>query len=107
MSFLFPAPIGYPGSFNQIIHTLKAVWFLIWIQELISYSLNYIYFVYIGILFLFILPFIQKKASPKYATWFPKELRFIHVIIFIIILFLTLLTIVGIFFRGENWRLRF
>jgi len=105
ISLIFPAPLGAPGNYYVVKDTIKAAWFLIWIQELISHSLNFVYLLIFGSIFLFCLPFI-KRVQVEYAKWFNRELKIIHLIFAFIILIILILTIIGMFFRGENWQLK-
>ncbi len=105
-SYLFPVNLGEPVIDSNVGHTIKAVWYLIWIQELISHSLSLIYIVYIILFCLFLLPFFS-KTEIKNATWFCRELRLIHIIVGFGVICLFVLSIIGMFFRGENWEFIF
>lgn len=107
ISYFFPAPIGHPSNSNIISKTPKAAWFLVWIQELISYSIDFVYILLFFMILFFLLPYISFAKDVECAMWFPKHTRCIQFGVGVIVFIIVILWIVGMFFRGENWQIRF
>ncbi len=107
IAYFFPAPLGPPANFNTTNTTLKATWFLVWIQELISYSIDCIYILFILVILFFLLPYFSRVKHVEYAMWFPRNTRYIQFMASTLLFSIIALWIIGMFFRGENWQLRF
>lgn len=106
LSFFIDAPLKTPADPASVPNPSKAAWFLLWIQEAVSYSNYYIYVVILILIFYFLLPFLPTKTEPK-AVWFRKDHRLINLVTLIVLFGIVVLTIVGYFFRGEFWQLTF
>lgn len=101
---LVPAPLQEPANLAVVPNPAKSAWFLLWIQELVSYRVWLIYtLLVIGLLFIG-LPWLPFKAS-KRAVWFGRRHRLVALLVLVASCGIMLLTVVGLCFRGENWAL--
>ncbi len=90
ISFLLP-PSLHDNS-NLIV---KGPWYLVGVQEIfhwLSYPSLFLIFILILLIIIYLLPFLSKTKS-----------RLTKIFLFILFLFYLLLTIIGFYFRGENW----
>ncbi len=103
-TFIFDAPLEEPANPNHPPNPAKAPWYLLGLQELVSYS------AFIGgilvpgliVVGLMAVPFIDPKKV-GIGIWFAKE-RFWPNVLFILFLISMLgLIIIGVWFRGANW----
>lgn len=103
LSMIIPAPLQEPANFTQTPNPAKAAWFFLWIQELASYSKYFIYMIMtIGVCFL-LLPFVPGISEAQQAKWLPEDQQWINIVTLITFLGILILTIIAMFFRGENW----
>lgn len=102
-ALFFEAPLDIKADMNTPPNPAKASWFLIWIQEIVSYSAYMIYIVIALLAYYCFLPYIYKKSTPQYAIWFDKSFRLVQIITLLSFLFIVSLTIIAILFRGKNW----
>lgn len=103
---LYHAPLGEPADPSQVPNPVKSAWFLLWIQELLSYSRHWIYAILgLGLIYLG-LPFLPFCPGPsEQARWFPHDQRWINRLTILIVLALASLTLTAALLRGANWRL--
>lgn len=107
LAALIHAPLQEQANQAVTPNPAKSAWFLLWIQELVSWSRFMIYPVMLlGSLFL-LLPWLPGKTRIHQASWFPREQRTVSVITVILVATVVLLTVVAMFFRGANWSLVF
>lgn len=97
-----PAPLQEPARLSSVPNPVKSAWFLLWIQELVSHDIRLIYLPILASVLFTALPWIIEKG-PDNARWFGREQRRIAVISLLAFLAIILLTVVALFFRGENW----
>lgn len=103
LGMVIPAALEEPAQIANVPNPVKAAWFFLWIQELASYSKFLVYaVVLVGIYFL-LLPYHPGMPDAKKAEWLPKDQRGVNRVTIAVFLFITVLTIVAMFFRGENW----
>ncbi|MCM0082143.1 cytochrome B6 [Geomonas sp. Red32] len=102
-----PAPLQEAADPAHTPNPVKAAWFLLWIQELVSHSRLMIYPVLAGALFFLFLPWLPGQLRVNRATWFPRELRWINLATVTVFVAIVVLTVVALYFRGENWSLSF
>lgn len=98
------APLGNPATPKQVPNPSKSAWFLLWMQELVSYSNYFIYLIiglFTGILFL---PKMVKTKTDQ-AKWFPQTYRWANWTVVIILVIILVLTVIAYFFRGAYWEL--
>ena len=82
---------------------VKSAWFLLWIQELVSWSRLMIWPVLLLTAVCFLLPWLPGQLRAHQASWFPPGQRLISVGALLITAALLLLTVMAMFFRGLNW----
>ena len=102
-SFFIPAPLGTPADIGHVPNPVKSAWFLLWLQELVSYGTITIYPVLgLGLAYL-LLPFWPAKQEISGAAWrfggkYPVSLLTLAVFFGILAL-----TVIAMFFRAANW----
>ncbi len=107
LAALMPAPLQEQANPAVTPNPAKSAWFLLWIQELVSWSRYMIYpVILLGCLFLF-LPWLPISTHIHRATWFPREQKAVSVLTVIVAAVIVLLTVVAMFFRGADWSLLF
>ena len=103
LALVIPAPLQEQADISRVPNPVKSAWFLLWVQELVSYSKYMIDLVIALALIFMLLPWISRLAPPDGAKWFPRDQLTVNVFAIITYLVIVALTIVAIFFRGENW----
>ena len=107
LAALIPAPLQEQANPAVTPNPAKSAWFLLWVQELVSWSRFMIYPVMLlGCLFL-LLPWLPAGVRIHCASWFPREQRTVTAITLLVAVAIVLLTVVAMFFRGGNWSLIF
>ena len=105
LAALIPAPLQEQSNPAVTPNPAKSAWFLLWIQEIVSWSRYMIYpVILLGTLFL-LLPWLPVRAHLHRACWFPREQWAVSVPAVILTAVIMLLTIIAMFFRGTNWSL--
>lgn len=97
------APLDGPADITSVPNPIKSAWFLLWTQELVSYS-NYLVYpiIFLGLYFL-LLPYLPGSPECKRARWLQKDQLPISILTVMIFFAILVLTVVAMFFRGENW----
>jgi hypothetical protein len=104
LAALFPAPLETPADPAHAPNPAKSAWFLLWIQELVSYSTLAIYMAVALAAFLVALPWLPLPKL-EHARWLPREHRPLAVAVLAAAGLVITLTVVGLFLRGPDWRL--
>jgi hypothetical protein len=104
LAALLPAPLEPPADPAHAPNPAKSAWFLLWIQELVSYSRLAIYVAIALAAFLVLLPWLPLPKLER-ARWFPPEHRWLALAVLAGALLVLSLTVVGLYFRGPDWRL--
>ncbi len=102
-----PAPLQDPANLRRVPNPVKAAWFLVWVQELVSYGNALVYPVLALGLGFFVLPYLPGVRPAQRARWFPDDQRGVNGATVAVSVAITVLTIVAMFFRGENWQFGF
>ena len=103
LAVFITAPLQAPADISRVPNPVKSAWFLLWIQELVSYSKYFAYLVgVLGGLFL-ALPWLPPNCAADKARWFPRDQLLVNVMTLITFFIIIVLTIVAMFFRGQNW----
>jgi hypothetical protein len=97
-----PAPLEVAGDAARAPNPAKSAWFLLWIQELVSYHTVAMYVAVLLALLLVALPWLPMKRAQS-ATWFPRDLRLPSFVVLVTVAGIVALTIVALFFRGTDW----
>lgn len=100
-----PAPLGEPADPGTVPNPVKSAWFLLWIQEVVSYSKNLVYLILAAAVSFLGLPWLAGR-NPEKARWFPPERRVVNMAAPAAFISILVLTAVAMFFRGENWEFR-
>lgn len=103
LAALIPAPLQGPADISRVPNPVKAAWFLLWTQELVSYSGSFVYLILGLLVFFFLLPFVGGHSPCESARWLPSDQKIINILTLSIVLTIIALTIIAMFFRGENW----
>lgn len=103
---LLPAPLQEQANIARVPNPVKSAWFLLWIQELVSYSKYLIYAVLALAGCFFLLPWLPRTAPTEHAAWLQRELLPVSLAALLAVIVMVTLTVIGMFFRGENWVLK-
>ena len=105
LAALIPAPLQEQANIARVPNPVKSAWFLLWIQELVSYSKYLIYAVLAMAGAFLLLPWLSRQAPPEKASWLQRESLPIRLAALAACIAILALTAVAMFFRGENWQL--
>jgi len=100
---LFPAPLQPPADLAQPPNPAKAAWFLLWIQELLSYSNRFAYLMLAGVTVFALLPLWRRQPPATAAIWFERRQWPVILLTLLTVAGLLLLTLIASLWRGENW----
>jgi hypothetical protein len=103
LGMVIPAPLEEPANIAVVPNPVKAAWFFLWVQELASYSKYLVYAVILVGIYFLLLPYHPGIPDAEKAEWLPRDQRAVNVVTIAVFLFITVLTIVAMYFRGENW----
>lgn len=103
LAALIPAPLQEQANPAVTPNPAKSAWFLLWIQELVSWSVWMIYPVALMAALFVLLPWLPLASRIHRACCFPREQRAVSVITVIMTAAIVLLTVVALFFRGADW----
>lgn len=107
LAVMIPAPLQEPANPAITPNPIRSAWFLLWIQELVSYSNRMIYLVIgFGIAFL-LLPWLNRGRRAYKAQWFAREQLMTNLSALVLFIAVIALTVIAMFFRGNNWALSF
>jgi multisubunit Na+/H+ antiporter MnhB subunit len=95
-----------PADPSRPPNPAKSAWFLLWIQELVSYGTSFIYAAVALVVLLLALPWLPLRP-PENASWFPRSQRVVSAFVLAAFALVLALTLVASFLRGPNWRLDF
>jgi hypothetical protein len=102
-----PAPLQTAADPATTPNPVKSAWFLLWTQELVSYSRWMMYpMIVLGLLFMF-LPWLPGQTRNHFARWFPPGQHAVSLLALISFIAILVLTVVAMIFRGPNWSLGF
>jgi hypothetical protein len=104
LAALVPAPLETPADPAHAPNPAKSAWFLLWIQELVSYSTLAIYVAVALAALLVALPWLPVPRL-EHARWLPREHRALAVAVIAAAGLVLVLTVVGLYLRGPDWRL--
>jgi hypothetical protein len=107
LAAFIPAPLQIAADPAITPNPAKSAWFLLWTQELVSYSRWMIYPVLaLGLIFM-LLPWLPGQARVHHARWFSPGLHAVSFLGLITFAAILLLTVIALIFRGPNWSLGF
>ncbi len=103
LALFIPAPLEGPADIASVPNPIKSAWFLLWAQELVSYSKYLVYpIIFLGLYFL-LLPYLPGSPECKRARWLQKDQLLVSILTVMAFFMIFALTVVAMFFRGENW----
>lgn len=100
-----PAPLQEQADFAVVPNPSKSAWFLLWMQELVSYSTWLIYPILLLALLTLLLPWLPGSPPVERARWLPREQRLVTILTLLLFTAIVALTLLALLFRGENWSL--
>jgi len=100
-----PAPLDEPANPAMAPNPAKSAWFLLWIQEIVSYTNDMMLLVLFLAGWLVALPYMPLSPTVEKARWFPREQVVVNVFTLILLCAVLTLTVIAAFFRGEDWKL--
>jgi membrane protein insertase Oxa1/YidC/SpoIIIJ len=103
LAVVITAPLQPPADISRVPNPVKSAWFLLWIQELVSYSKYCIYIVVFIAVFFLVLPWLPPNRAADKAQWFHRDQLLVNALTFITFCLIIALTIIAMFFRGKNW----
>jgi hypothetical protein len=104
---LCPAPLQEAASPALTPNPVKSAWFLLWIQELVSWSRLMIWPVIVSGTLFFFLPWLPGQMRTHQASWFAPGQRRIALLTLLVWSGIVILTLIAMFLRGANWALIF
>ena len=103
LAAVLPAPLLPPADLSRVPNPSRAAWFLIWMQEVVSYSKYAIYPVLVmGGLFC-VLPWLPGVKPAQQASWLQRDQRLVNWLTLLSFVVIVGLTLIAFYFRGENW----
>jgi hypothetical protein len=105
LAWLFPAPLQEAADFARVPNPARSAWFLLWMQELVSYSALLVYLIAAIALFFTLLPWLPGLKPAEHGRWLPSDQRPVNWATLLVFAGIVALTVVAMFFRGENWSL--
>jgi hypothetical protein len=103
LAALVPAPLEPRADAAHPPNPAKSAWFLLWVQELVSWSTPAIYLALALFVALVSLPWLPVPRL-EHARWFPEQHRPLAIAVMVAAGLVLALTIVGLFLRGPDWR---
>jgi hypothetical protein len=103
LAIFVPAPLQEQGTIARVPNPVKSAWFLLWIQELVSHSKYMINLVIVLAICFIILPWLPWLTPAEKAGWFKKDQLSVNIFTILTYFIILALTVVAMFFRGENW----
>ncbi|MEI6208947.1 MAG: selenite/tellurite reduction operon b-type cytochrome membrane protein ExtQ [Desulfuromonadales bacterium] len=107
LAALIPAPLQEQADPSRTPNPAKSAWFLLWIQEMVSWSRLMIWPIMLMVCLFLLLPWLSAGAHIFRASWFPREQWTVSVITVILAAAIVGLTLIAMYFRGANWSLVF
>ncbi|GFO62199.1 cytochrome B6 [Geomonas paludis] len=104
LAALVPAPLQEQADLARVPNPVKSAWFLLWIQELVSYSKYLVYLVLALTVGFIVLPWLSRSPQHQGACWFPRESRVVCCVALATCVAVLALTLVAMCCRGANWQ---
>lgn len=102
---LWDAPLGLPGHPPRPIDPAKAPWFLLWIQELVSYSNTLGGLIPLLLLALLVLAPLAETQPELTGRWLAPGRRGRCIAMLVVLALIVALILVATYLRGPGWRL--
>lgn len=104
LSVIFKSPLELPADPASPPNPAKSAWFLLWIQEVVSWRASLFNAVAVVFVLCYFLPSFSRGHTDR-AVWFGRENRSVWVSVLLLTVFIVVLTIIAVYFRGANWEL--
>lgn len=104
IALFWDAPLGLPGDPPRTLDPAKAPWFLLWVQELVSYAAWLGAAVPMVLLALLLVAPLRELDPAAAGRWFAPGRRIRCGLFLGLIALIVILLIVAEFFRGPGWR---
>lgn len=104
VAFLINAPLEEPANPTHPPNPAKAPWYLLGLQELVSYSafIGGVLIPGVIVVGLILLPYLDRKKV-GIGKWFARERWLANSLFLTFLLVMLILIVIGVWFRGENW----
>ena len=101
----FDAPLEEIANPTRTPNPAKAPWYFLGLQELVHFSalVGGVLVPGLLVLALLLVPYLDPKPRGV-GVWFPRQRRLANVVFGVLAGAMVALTLVGMFFRGPNWR---
>ncbi len=103
LAVFLTAPLQAPADISRVPNPVKSAWFLLWIQELVSYSKYLAYLVAVLAGLFLALPWLPPNGAAEKARWFPRDQLWVNLVTLLTLGIIIALTVIAMFFRGKNW----
>lgn len=103
LAAVIPVPLQEPANIALVPNPVRSAWFLLWIQEIVSYSKYLAYAVVLLAAFFILLPWLPGSVPARDAGWWRKDQSVVNTVTVTAFAVIVALTIVAMFFRGRNW----
>lgn len=103
LALVVPAPLQPPADLGRVPNPSKSAWFLLWMQELVSYSRNTVYLIATLALTFALLPWLPGTRPAERARWWPEGQAPVSWVTLATFCGIIILTLLAMFFRGPNW----
>lgn len=107
LAALCPAPLQEAANPALTPNPVRSAWFLLWIQELVSWSRLMIWPVIVTGTLFFLLPWLPGQVRAHHAAWFASGQRPVALFTLLVWGGIVILTLIAMFLRGANWALIF
>ncbi|PLX68971.1 MAG: hypothetical protein C0603_04605 [Denitrovibrio sp.] len=101
LSIFIGAPLTLEADPTTPPNPAKSAWFLLWLQEIVSWRTWYINFVMLVYITMFFLPELSRRKSG--FGWFSFDDRPVWISVLLMVIIILVLTIIAMFFRGADW----
>ena len=100
LAAVIPAPLQEAADPARVPNPVKAGWFLLWVQELVSYSKYLVDAVLLMAVLFVALPWLFRRPAES-ACWLPRDQRVVSFLSLTLFALIVALTVITLFFRGE------
>lgn len=107
LAYVIGSPLETPADASSPPNPAKSAWFLLWIQEIVSWRAVYFNIFMVALIACYFLPDFRKGFRPERSRWFAGGDIYVWLIFIAGGIFVLVLTVIGMFFRGENWEFVF
>jgi quinol-cytochrome oxidoreductase complex cytochrome b subunit len=104
LAYIFKSPLDIAADPASPPNPAKSAWFLLWIQEVVSWRAVYFNVVMLLIAGVYFLPDIRCCAESERSVWFDKKYARVWGAVLVLTAAVVILTVIAMFFRGENWQ---